>query len=148
MSDLIGMLPPGYAPDSCQGTATLVAGALAGLDCHPVPGIVPGGKYEVFPDVATLRRQFDIDFHGTFFKALACPGFPGIGPGTVNGGSGWRGQMACGWMGKFTDPAMGPVGADAFGVMWTKESGSFWGRAYGTNLVDLIGWFNNVVGPS
>ena len=148
MSDLIGMLPPGYAPDSCHGTSRPVPQMLAGLDCKPVPGIVPGGRYEVFPDAETLSHQFDIDFHGTFFKPLTCPGFPGIGPGTIAGGSGWTGQLACGWMGKFTDPAFGPVGADSFGVMWTNESRSFWGRASGTNLIGLMDWFNNVVGAS
>jgi hypothetical protein len=143
MSDLIGMLPPGYAPDSCRGAAQVPSPALAGLTCNEVPGVVPGGKYEVFPSVDSLNRQFDTDFRGGFFQPLACPGAPGIGPGTITGGSGWRGQLACGWLGKYTGTP-----TDAFGVMWTNESRSFWGRVNGTNLIGLMDWFNSVVGPS
>ncbi|MGZ6779358.1 MAG: hypothetical protein ACXVGO_10230 [Mycobacterium sp.] len=145
MSDLIGSLPPGYAPESCHGTTKPVPDMLAGLTCIGVPGTVPGGKYEVFPTVDALRHQFDIDFHGTYFKAMTCPGAPNIRPGTITARSGWRGQLACGYMGHYTDPNVGPVGADAFGVMWTNESRSFWGRVDGTNLADLMDWFGQVI---
>lgn len=145
MSDLIAMLPPGYAPESCHGTDKPVPDMLAGLSCVSVPGVVPGGKYEVFPTVDALRHQFDVDFHGTYFKAMICPGAPSIGPGTITAASGWKGQLACGYMGHYTDPNVGPAGADAFGVMWTNESRSFWGRVDGTNLTDLMDWFGRVI---
>ena len=148
MSDLIGMLPAGFAPESCHGTPNPVPHMLAGLECTPVPGVVPGGKFEVFPDVDSLNHQFDVDFHGTYFKALTCPGAPGIGPGDLTAASGWKGRLACGWMGHFTDPAMGPVGEDAFGVMWTNESRSFWGRVDGPDLGALFDWFGRVIVPS
>lgn len=143
MADLIGMLPPGYAPDSCHGAAQVPSAALAGLTCNEVPGIVPGGKYEIFPSAAAANHQFDVDFGSSNFRPLACPGAPDIGPGKIAGGSGWRGQLACGWLGRYTDSS-----TDAFGVMWTNESRSFWGRANGPNLIGLMDWFNNVVGPS
>ena len=143
MSDLIGMLPPGYAPDSCRGTSRLVSTALVGLDCDEVSGIVPGGKYELFPSLDVLNHQYDIDFHGGFFKALVCPGAPGIGPGSITGGSGWTGKLSCGYVGKFTNTT-----TDAFAVMWTNESRLFWGRVTGPNLIALVDWFNQVVGPS
>jgi len=145
MSDLIASLPPGYAPDSCHATTKPVSGMLAGLTCIGVPGIVPGGKYEVFPTVESLRQQFDSDFHGTYFKEIACPGAPNVGPGNLTARSGWSGKLACGWMGQFTDPAYGPVGADAFGVMWTNESRLLWARVSGTNLVDLWDWFGKAI---
>lgn len=145
MSDLIASLPPGYAPDSCRGTSHPVPRMLAGLDCTPVPGVVPGGKYEVFADIGTLNDQFNTDFGGTIFRPLPCPGAPGIGPGTVTARTGWRGQLACGWVGKYTDPAYGEVGADAFGVMWTNESRLFWGRVNGPNLIALWDWFGGVI---
>lgn len=145
MSDLIAALPPGYAPDSCVGTARPVSSMLAGLDCRPVPGVVPGGKYEVFANAGALNAQFTTDFNGTFFKAVPCPGTPGVGPGNLTARSGWSGKVACGWMGKYNDPAVGPVGADGFGVMWTNESRNFWGRVDGTDLGSLWQWFGDVV---
>lgn len=145
MTDLIASLPPGYAPDSCHGTSKPVPRMLAGLECFPVPGVVPGGKYEVFANTDLLNDQFNTDFGGNLFKPLICPGAPSIGPGTVTARTGWTGQLACGWMGKYTDPAVGPVGEDVFAVMWTNESRSFWGRVNGTNLIGLWDWFGGVV---
>ena len=47
---------------------------LAGLECFPVPGVVPGGKYEVFANTDLLNDQFNTDFGGNWFKPLICPG--------------------------------------------------------------------------
>ena len=140
MSDLIGMLPSGYAPDSCRGAKQVPRSALVALACDEVTGIVPPGKYELFPSLAALNHQFDVDFHGTVFKPIKCPGAPGIGPGSITGGSGWAGRLACGWVGDANNPT--------FDVMWTNEPRLLWARVHGPNLIGLMDWFNSEVGPS
>jgi hypothetical protein len=77
MSDLIGMLPPGYAPESCHGSTNAPSKTLASLDCSEVTGIVPGGRYQIFGDLNALHRQFEVDFDprlgSDWFKPLNCP---------------------------------------------------------------------------
>jgi hypothetical protein len=141
MSDLIGMLPPGYAPDSCHGSDPnkQPAHVLVALNCNEVTGIVPGGHYQTYSDLGALNHQFDVDWDsrvGTdYFVPMACPGAPGREPLTISGASGWKGRVACGYI----------KSLDRIAIMWTNESELLWARVHGTNLIGLKDWFQSVI---
>jgi serine/threonine kinase PknH len=73
---LLNVIPPGYAPGSCQPSVNPppLPDAVASLDCfnNSLQGGPATARYELFADQNTLNNQFQIDVNDA--APQPCPG--------------------------------------------------------------------------
>jgi serine/threonine kinase PknH len=132
--DLIGMLPPGYGPDSCHPIPPKAALAL--LECGPnsLPGGPSHARYMLFDDPAFVSKIF-----GGITKEpdrTLIPCFPGdtAVPGSWGNPAGTDGGM-------FTCSTSG----GAAELTWTSHSNHLLAHADGPEVVAVFKWWwNNV----
>lgn len=118
MGDLMGMLPAGYGPDSCQ-PGEVLAGMLARVQCGP--NSLPGGpfdaSYALFSNPDAMEQGF-ANIYNSYSVWTPCPGGQSKLPAHYPGGS-----FAC-------SPHI---------LMWSRYGDLLLGVAKG-ELADLFDW--------
>lgn len=141
-SDLMGMLPAGYAEGVCHPVGNPPSAALAAVDCgtNSLPGGPTHARYILYPDAATMMSDFRSFFNTPMFQPAPCPGKDSAAPTPVWGESGGqRGSIACGTEedARFDQPGQGSPA-----VIWTKLAKAFIGNAHGSDIQSLFDWVN------
>ena len=134
--DLIGMLPPGYGPDSCHPIDNPPKAALALLECGPnsLPGGPSHARYLLYADPALVSSIFggitkepDRTLIPCFRGDTAAPGNWGNSAGTDGG------MLTCSTSGGAAE------------LTWTSHSSHLIAHADASDVTALYDWwFNNV----
>jgi len=96
MSDLVGLMPRGYAPDACQ-PGDVMGEEIVVLNCdggNSIPGAPDGAVYALLPSPDRANYHFEKMYGGhstPTFVPGPCPGNPDAGISRWAGG-----RLACG----------------------------------------------------
>lgn len=125
LSDLMKMLPAGYASDSCKPLNA--AGALAAVSCgeNSLPDGPTSATYWLFSDYSGMHDAFTAYLKSSGWAPATCPGMHSSDASAVVGSDGKQyGFIACG-------RGTGPDWQARDGaVAWTRDAAHFLGVAY------------------
>jgi serine/threonine-protein kinase len=136
---LMGLLPAGYGPDSCQIVTNRPPSAAATVDCwnNSSPG-GPAARYLLYPDTKALAASF----HNRTLKDITVTPCPNgaTSPGNWGYGSGTdvAGEKACGTDSSNSNSAV---------VTWTENETLMQAVAEGPDLDALYKWWLNPQSP-
>lgn len=124
LSDLMGMLPPGYASGACKTIDAAAAIAAVSCGANSLPGGPTAATYKLFSDDDAMYQAFTAALRGPDWTPAACPGVRSSDPTPLTTSDGTRyGSVVC--------ARASTLQVDRDGaIAWTRDADNFLGVAY------------------
>jgi serine/threonine kinase PknH len=139
---LMGLIPPGYGPNSCQGVTPPATNAVATVDCanNTAAGGPTIARYSLFSDQQGLDNAFNSLSSAVTVQSTCPDGTPSPNSWHWNSNPNQpAGQILCGSDSSNSNNAV---------VAWTENSALFMAGAEGPNASNLLNWWNNTPLPT